>query len=89
MIIDDDRTAEQRKTHTWLVVGTDRGMSGWGKAENGVSYAAWACDPDRRNDCLCWVERRKDMTRVREVSEFEAPYRPRAKGHLHIYVWPR
>jgi hypothetical protein len=84
MQIQDDRTPEQRATHTCLVVGTDRFMSGWGKARGGKSYAAWACEPAKRNDCLCWVERRGDMQRVRETCD---PYRPQGPGHLHIYVW--
>lgn len=89
MKIDDDRTEEQKGTHSWLVVGTDSFLSGWGKAEGGVSYAAWACKPENRRDCLCWVERRRDMKRVREVLDDgrQFKYRPSKKGHLHIYVW--
>ena len=87
MIIDDDRTPEQQRTHNWLVVGTDPGMSGWGRASGGTSIAAWACKPEDRNDCLCWVERRGDMKRVREVSEYDKPYKPRGAGHCHVYVW--
>ena len=28
-VIKDDRTPEQKKTHDWVVVGTDSFMSGW------------------------------------------------------------
>jgi len=48
MIIQDDRTNEQKKTHSCLIGGTDRFMSGWGRAENGKSYAFWSCRPDDR-----------------------------------------
>ena len=91
MIIADDRTPEERKTHYWLVVGTDPFMSGWGQAQDGVSYAAWACRPEHRNDCFGWVDGRGDMLRVREVIDGDGPnvgkYRPSARGHLHIYVF--
>jgi hypothetical protein len=79
----DDRTDAQKQTHTWIVAGTDRFMSGWGRAEGGTSYAAWACKPEHRREVLNWVESRGDMLRVREVSP---DWRPRGKGHTHIYV---
>lgn len=84
----DDRTPEQRQTHTHLVVGTDPFMSGWGEAEYGVSYAAWACkDYNDAKKVQEWVERRSDMKRVRQVYDPpSAPYRPSGRGHLHIYV---
>jgi hypothetical protein len=83
MIIQDDRTPEQKATHTWLVIGTDSFLSGWGKAQDGVSIAAWACRPSDRSKVLAWVESRSDMKRVREVS---GDYRPKGSGHCHIYV---
>ena len=85
MVRDDDRTPEQTQTHTWLVIGTDSFMSGWGKASGGKSYAAWACKPDERRACLTWVESRSDMKRVREALAND--YHPSGIGHLHIYVW--
>lgn len=84
MQIDDDRTPAQRQTHTWGIVGTDRFLSGWGKAEGGKSYAVWACLPDDRREVLEWVESRSDMSRVREVSLED--YRPTGRGHCHVYV---
>ena len=88
-IIVDDRTAKERLTHPCLVIGTDRFMSGWGEAEGGLSYAAWACKAGDEGACMEWVERRRDMTRVRVVYDSPRyPYRPfRACAHLHIYVW--
>lgn len=86
--IQDDRTDAERATHTWLVIGTDRWMSGWGGARSGASYAAWACRPEDRREVLAWVEGRSDMTRVREFSEWGGQrYRPgRGCAHLHVYV---
>lgn len=83
MVIQDDRTAEQRNTHTWLIAGTDSFMSGWGHARNGTSIAVWACEPQHRSKVLQWVENRGDMKRVREVG---SNYRPHGHGHCHIYV---
>lgn len=84
MEIQDDRTPEQKKSHPWLVVGTDRFMSGWGKAEGGVSYAAWACPEGYTNPLLARIDARGDMRRVRLV--YGPTYHPRGRGHLHIYV---
>ena len=86
MIIQDDRTEDQKKTHTWLIVGTDRALGNWGNDAGrftGPSYAAWACRPGMRRDVLGWVEGRGDLTRVREVA---GDYKPSKSGHLHIYV---
>ena len=84
MVIDDDRTDEEKNTHWLAVVGTDRFMSGWGKAEGGVSYAAWACPFSRQANVERWVKSRGDQMRVRVV--ILDGYRPRGTGHLHIYV---
>ena len=83
----DDRTPAERTTHPILIVGTDSFMSGWGKAEGGTSYAAWACRQEDERAVLEWVERRGDMKRVRVTFDLpSAPYRPKGRGHLHIYV---
>lgn len=83
MELQDDRTEQERDTHPFLVIGTDRFMSGWGKADGGVSFAAWACRPKDRRDVLAWVESRSDMMRVRETV---GAYRPKGRGHCHVYV---
>ena len=78
MKIQDDRTAGERLTHQTLVIGTDRILSGWGEAEEGVSYEA---------KVLRWVESRDDMLRVRvTVDTPRARYRPKGVGHCRIYV---
>lgn len=83
----DDRSEGQRETHRWLVVGTDRFMSGWGKAAGGVSYAAWACESlEAANQVESWVRGRSDMKRVRVVHEGERRWKPRGNGHAHVYV---
>lgn len=83
MIIEDERTPEQKKTHRVLIVGTDSFLSGCGKAEGGVSYAVWACKPEDADKVYHWVSNRGDMKRVREV---RSDYKPKGKGHCHIYV---
>lgn len=84
MIIQDDRTEEQKTTLTYGVVGTDKFMSGWGKADNGTSYAVWACKPDDIDKLERTINGRGDMLRVRIV-ELKT-YKPRGRGHCHIYV---
>ncbi len=83
MEIQDERTAEQKKTHNCLIIGTDSFLSGWGRAEGGVSYAAWAC---RECDCQKvenWVRNLSDMKRVRLVI---GKWYPKGRGHAQIYV---
>lgn len=88
-MIKDRRTDQERGTHTVLIVGTDRMMSGWGEAEGMTSYAAWAVNPlthsvERVFDA---VSSRSDMSRVRIVSDSpDNPYRPGPNVHLSIYV---
>lgn len=79
----DDRTPEQRTTHTWAVAGTDRFLSGWGRARGGASVAAWACRREDLDRVESWVAHRGDMRRVRVVKL--ADWRPRA-AHVHVYA---
>ncbi len=79
----DDRTEEQKKTHTWLVTATDRFMSGWGHASEGTSKCAWACRTlGEAQQVLAWVESRDEMKYVNLTS---GKWYPRA-AHVHIYV---
>ena len=83
----DERTAEQQKSHNWLVIGTDSFMSGWGGASGGLSYAVWACEGKDLDKVESWVESRSDMKRVRVSNESNRKYRPgKACAHCHIYV---
>ena len=85
MEINDRRTPEELKSHPLLVVGTDPFMSGWGNAQGGSSYAAWACRIEDVDRVERWVMDRGEMKRVRVVS---ADYRPKPGycAHLSIYV---
>ena len=87
----DDRTPEQRKTHTVLVVMTDRFLSGWGGAAGGSSVAAWACSTSQETlDAERWVSSRSDASRVRTVYDSPRRYRPRRGcAHFHVYVWSK
>ena len=86
MIIEDDRTEEQKKTNPVLIVGTDSFLSGWGGAAGGVSIAAWACTEGDQGRVESWVRHRSDMKRVRVAYDNgKQRYRPSGKGHLHIY----
>ncbi len=83
MIIKDDRTESQKDSHYMLVVGTDKFLSGWGRATGGMSYAAWACGYNELKRVRAWVASRGDMLRVRTV--YARGYSPDC-AHLHIYV---
>jgi hypothetical protein len=84
--IEDDRTPDQRRTHTWAVVMRDRFMSGWGGASGGASRCAWAIPPDGDvNKLARWVRSRGDAQYVTVVTL--ATYRPpRGTVHFQIYV---
>lgn len=84
MVFQDDRTPEQRKTHTLIVLMTDSFMSGWGGAGRGPSYAGWACRPEIVDTVERRIRARGEARRVRVVL---GSYRPRnIEGHCHIYV---
>lgn len=78
----DDRTPEQKLTHTWLITATDRFMSGWGGARGGASKCAWACKPEHASHVLDWVRSRSEM---KYVNSTNGAWYPRA-AHVHIYV---
>ena len=81
----DDRTEEQKKTHTTLITATDKFMSGWGGATGGASKCAWACDtPQKADKIFDWVEGRSDMKYVN--IHYRNSWKPRNAAHVHIYV---
>ena len=83
-IIKDTRTDQERKTHTWAVIGTDTFLSGYGDAHGKISYAGWAFDTmDIGGKILKWVKSRGDMKRIRVVNL--KTYRPRGSVHITIY----
>ena len=83
----DDRTEEQRKTHTLAVVARDNFMSGWGPCRNGYSRCAWAFDPSKVNSdrVFNWVKHRDEMRYVSLV-EINSYRVPSGTAHFHIYV---
>ena len=85
MIMEDDRTEEQKGTHTLLIGGTDRFLSGWGRAADGASYAFWACRPSDQRKVERGVRSRIDMLRVRIVGNGYRP-NPRRCAHCQVYV---
>jgi hypothetical protein len=84
MIKVDDRTEEQKQTHTTLVKARDNFMSGWGQAENGYSVCAWACKPEDSQAVYRRVKARGAMRYVAIVPDTYRP--PRSTAHYHIYV---
>lgn len=96
MIVKDDRTEEQRATHRWLVVATDRFMSGWGHAEGGTSVCGWAfASADEAHAALPVIRANTDMRHVRVVFDGvvrrgklspTTRWKPKGCAHWHLYV---
>ena len=84
MIFQDDRTPEQKQTHSVIVLMTDSFISYWGGAKDGPSYAGWACRPELAETIEQRVRGRSDARRVRIVGGNYRP--PSIEGHCHIYV---
>ena len=85
MIVNDERTREQRMTHTVLITATDKSMSGWGRAKGASSKAAWCCRPEHADAVFEWVSSRKEMKRVNENNENWRPD-PTGTAHVSYYV---
>lgn len=87
MITKDDRTDEQRKTHTIGIVGRDRCLSGWGKAKGGYSRACWALTPNDSVDRVYdRVKARGDMQYV-AIVDLRTYRPPQGTLQFHIYVY--
>ena len=82
-IVTDDRTDDQKGTHTELYGGKDRFLSGWMCKGGASSYAYWACKPCDFDKLQKWVEGRSDITRLCYYKD-KVPYK--RFGHVHIYV---
>ena len=80
----DERTIDQKKTHTVIVMMTDAFLSNWGRAEGGPSYAGWACEPEKAGEVESKIRARPDARRVRIVNGNYRP--PSGLGHCHIYM---
>jgi len=65
-----------------FIVGRDPGMSGWGGAEDGRSYAVWACKDIEADSVLAWAIARGDLVGVR-IQHGTLATRP--GDHVHIY----
>ena len=84
----DDRTEDQKKTHTVLITARDKFLSGGGPTKGGYSYCAWAVRPEDANDMYNWVRDRSDMIYV-NISNSKWKPRNKAAKHCHIYVADR
>lgn len=87
MILQDDRTPEQKRTHILAIVARDKFMSGWGGARSGFSRCAWAVDPKEVNPdrVFNWVKSRSEMKYVNLV-DLRTYRAPRGTAHFHVYV---
>lgn len=85
----DDRSEHDGAvvTHRCVVMGRDRFMSGWGKAEGGYSWAGWACKPEDRETVERWVHARGDMKYQRTVIHSGGRFpTPRSAVHMQVYM---
>ena len=83
MKINDERTEEQKKTHSVLIAATDTFMSNWGEAEGGKSMCAWAVEPECADDMERWIRSRPEMKNVKRVGP---DWKPKSAAHVSIYV---
>lgn len=84
MIIQDDRTPEQKLTHFYGIVATDKHLSGWGHCP-GKSVAIWAVSNHAHAvKLLEWVKSRREMRYVKIVDLRN--YKIRQCYHCHIYA---
>jgi hypothetical protein len=82
----DDRTEEQKQTHTIAVVARDAGMSGWGGAKGGASRCAWACSDRNIADRIeKWVSDRDEMRNI-TIVDLRTYRVPSGTAHFHIYI---
>lgn len=87
LTVNDRREPGDRAAYPYLVLMTDRALSGWGGAAGGSSVAAWACTAADVDRVEAWVRSRSDALRVRVVRD-DGPrrYRPRNAAHFSVYV---
>jgi hypothetical protein len=77
--------ADQLALAPWLVVATDRFMSGWGMAKGTTSYAAWACRDEHEAKLVSeYLATRDEMMRVRVVYNAKRDYAPK-RGLISVY----
>lgn len=84
----DKRTPEQKLTHYHGIACNDKFLSGWGKAEGGISVCIWVVHKDeysRIHYLQGWLNGRSEMRRHRTVDLRK--WRARnTMAHVSIYV---
>ena len=83
-MFEDDRTEQERETHTVFYGGIDQFMSGWGKAPE-LSRAYWACRPEDADRVRRWVLSRGDIKKVGCPPSVHPPVH-KDLNHTHVYV---
>ncbi len=87
MVIIDNRDDLQKATHSVIIRGYDKCLSGWdyhmGEPEY-ESWAGWACRPRDKDKVLAWVRGRSDMTKVKAVDNNHRP--GNTNSHYRIYI---
>ena len=73
---------ENQLAGRWLVKAKDPFLSGWGKAEGGSSWCAWAFS---NLDAAMAFEKLLHNTNFQYIGVVGWPYRPNSAAHLSIY----
>ena len=81
----DDRTEETAQTHTVIIGGRDRFLSGWRCNDGRASYAFWACLPEDAETVQSWIDGRSDIVHAKRRNIYRI--RELAKNSdVHVYV---
>ena len=84
----DDRTEAQKETHTVLVGGFDKFLSGW-RCWDGTkredSFAFWACRPEDEDVVTSWVTARSEFRNVKR-RRYDWCYEKAKEADVHIYL---
>ena len=82
-VVHDRRTPEECAATIGYIVGTDRFMSGWGRAPGRSLFAIPVRTSEEWSETLQFMHGRNDMLRVREVGR---DYRPRLFVGDHLSI---
>ena len=84
----DDRSEDQKESHSVLVGGYDKFLSGW-RCWDGTdrqdSYAFWACQPENKEVVEAWVTARPEFRNVKQ-RRYEWCYEKAKSADVHIYL---
>lgn len=84
MKITDDRTDQEKDTHTELVCVIDVEVTSWDSPTVYRQITAWACHPYHTEAVHKWACQVNKGMQIKLCDS--ASFKPRGKGHCHIQV---